>query len=226
MYCRNCGAPLPPDARFCRKCGTDVPAAPVVVPKRSFPKKAIAAVKKWFDRPIFHNKRALLSICGGAALLVLILILILSIASCRPKKLRSADEVADAVIAALETGDGKALAKLASLSEPLTGQHPEIFGEGDTPHEVMQNYYRTLADERYAQWKAAYGKGFTLVPQLETAVYSGTDVFEINRALDIDAERYAVLSGTLSVGDAFAANISMTVVEWQGEWRLLVLYLD
>ena len=163
---------------------------------------------------------------AAVALLVLILILILSIASCRPKKLRSADEVADAVIAALETGDGKALAKLASLSEPLTGQHPEIFGEGDTPHEVMQNYYRTLADERYAQWKAAYGKGFTLVPQLETAVYSGTDVFEINRALDIDAERYAVLSGTLSVGDAFAANISMTVVEWQGEWRLLVLYLD
>lgn len=226
MNCRNCGAPIEPGARFCRKCGTDVPQTPVVAPRTSVFQKAVAAVKKLFDRPFFHNKKLLLTIGGGTALAVLILILILSIVSCSGKKLRTPEDVADAVLSALETGDGAALAKMAALSEPVCGAHPEIFGEGDTPHKVMTGYYKTLAETHCEAWKEAYGKRFDLTAQLETDTYTGMDLFEINRALDIDAQQYKVLTGPLLIDGKTVGSISMTVVEWDGEWQLLVLYVD
>ena len=51
-------------------------------------------------------------------------------------------------------------------------------------------------------------------------------MFEINRALDLDAEQYTVLTGPVLIDNAVVATLSMTVVEWQGEYRLLVLYID
>ena len=52
------------------------------------------------------------------------------------------------------------------------------------------------------------------------------DLFEINRALDIDAQQYKVLTGPLLIDGKTVGSISMTVVEWDGEWQLLVLYVD
>ncbi len=225
MNCRNCGAPLPPDARFCRRCGTDVPQTPPAAPKKSILKKPIAAVRQWFDKPIFHNKKALLSIGGSAALLVLLLVLILSIASCAPKKLKTPEAVADAVIGALEKGDGKALAALANLSEPLTGQHPEVFGEGETPEKVMRGYYDRLAGDLYARLKEQYGKRFTLEGALSTRILTGSDIWEANRSLDLDAAQYAELTGPLTVNGETVANARIVAVELNGEWKLLVVYL-
>ena len=237
MNCRNCGAPLDPGARFCRKCGTDVPQEPLTVPRTSAIKKieqtaagwfskARAGVKKWFDAPFFHNKKLLIGIGGGAVALIVLLVLILSIASCAPKKLKSIDAVQNAVLSALKDGDGKTLWKMTELSEAVCGAHPEIFGEGDTPQKVMRAYYDRLATVHCEQWKQAYGKDFTLEARLTPTVYSGSDVFEINRALDLDAEQYTVLTGPVLIDNAVVATLSMTVVEWQGEYRLLVLYID
>lgn len=225
MNCRNCGAPLPPDARFCRKCGTDVLVSPPVMPKKSILQRPMAAVWQWLDKPIFHNKKALLLIGGGAALFVLLLILILSIASCAPKKMKTPEAVADAVLETLEQGDGETLAKLAALSEPLMGQHPEIFGEGDTPKQIMRGYYDRLAGELYERLKAQYGKRFTLEGALTTNLLTDADIWEVNRALDLDALQYAELTGPLTVNGEAAANLRIVAVELNGEWKLLVVYL-
>lgn len=232
MNCKNCGAPLPTGARFCKKCGTEVPAEPVtkarpaVLAKLSSAARRVGeAVKKLFRHPIFHNKKQLLMIGGGAAALLLALILILSIASCRPKKAKTPEDVADAVLSALESGDGKALAGMASLSEKVCGAHPEVFGTGDTPHAVMSGYYRELVESHHAQWKERYGKNFRLSSQLTATYYTDTEVFEINRALEIDAAQYAVMDGPLLVNDEAVGSIRITVVEWGGAWQLLVVYL-
>ena len=225
MNCRNCGAPIEPGANFCRKCGTDVPRTPEQKPRVS-----IRSLYERYLQPLLKNKR-LMMIVGGAAALLLVLILILSIASCADKKLRTPDEVANAVLRALEDGDGDTLLKMASLSEEVCGAHPELFGEGKNAHAVMQNYYRTLAGSHYAQWKETYGKRFSLDAQLETELltlsplYSGTSLYEINRALEIDATQYAVISGPLSINGEPVGTISMTAVEWDGEWQLLIVYV-
>lgn len=226
MNCRNCGAPLDPGARFCRKCGTDVPQTPPQPPKAAF----LSKLKERF-LALLQNKR-LLAVVGGALALVLIVILIVSIASCAPKKPQSPEDVTNAVLRALEDGDGDALCKMAALSEEVCGAHPELFGEGKDAHAVMQTYYRTLASEHYAQWKEAYGKRFTLAAQTETELfsltplYSDSALYEINRALNIDASQYAVVSGTLTVDGNAVGSISLTAVEWDGQWQLLILYLD
>ena len=232
MYCKNCGAPIVPGARFCKKCGTDVPATPTVPPRASILskmtaalKKTAAALKKQFDRPIFRNRKLLLVIGCGVAAAVLVLILILSIVSCRPKKPQSPDEVLAAVLQALENGDGDTLCGMASLSEPVCGAHPEVFGEGKSPHAIMKAYYRDLAASHCAQWKDAFGKGFALSAQTETEYYTDTSVFEINRALEIDAAQYAVLKGPLLVNGTPVGTISVAAVEWNGAWQLLVVYL-
>ena len=47
----------------------------------------------------------------------------------------------------------------------------------------------------------------------------------MNRALDIDATQYATISGPLLIGGDTVATISLTAVEWDGGWRLLIVYL-
>lgn len=223
MNCKNCGAPLDSGARFCRKCGTSVPEAPEQPARPS-----VATVLNGFVsriRPVFRNKKLLLLIGICAAALALALILILSLVSCRPMKLETPEAVADAVLRALERGDGDALQKMTELSEAVCGAHPELFGEGDTPHAVMKTYYRTLADTHSRAWKDAYGKDFRLEAQLTTERYTDTDVFEINRALDLDAAQYAVLKGPLLVNGSAAGSISITAVEWNGAWQPLIVYL-
>lgn len=224
MNCRNCGAPLDPGARFCRKCGTDVPPEPAIVPRQPI----LTRIRQTAAR-LVQNKR-MLAVAIGVAALLLVTVLIICIASCAPKKLHSPDEVASAVLTALERGDGDRLCEMASLSEEVCGAHPELFGEGKNAHAVMQGYYQRLADGAYSKWSEAYGKRFSLDADLETELmeiqlYSGTSLFELNRALGIDATRYAVLSGPLYINGNVVGSISLTAVEWDGQWRLLVVYL-
>ena len=233
MNCRNCGAPLDPDARFCRKCGTDVPVMPVAVPKQSAFSKAIETVKKWFDRPFFHNRRTLLLLGGALLALILVIVLIASVSSCSANRtvFKTPEALVDAAVDALEHGDGDRLLKMAALSEELCGAYPEHFGEGKDAHAVMQGYYTRLADNAYADWKATYGRRFSLEAKTETelltlSTYSGSSLYEMNRALEIDATQYAIVTGTLLIDGQPVGKLSLTAVDWDGGWRLLVLYLS
>lgn len=213
MNCRNCGAPLEEGAFFCRKCGTSVPQQPAVQPKKTL----LSQLKS--------NRTALILLAAGAVVLLLTLVLILSVVSCGRSRFRAPEAVNEAVLDALSKGDGDRLCTLAKTSEPFLGRHPETFGAGDTPHAVMQGYYRTLADSLRANLRERGGKRFALGESAETRFVSGTEIFESNRSLDIDATQFAVTSGPLTVDGEATAIIRITAAELDGEWKLIVVYV-
>ena len=175
------------------------------------------------------NRRLLLLICLAALAAVAATVVIVSVASCKKSEQTKAsatlEDVQNAVLDALERGDGEALASLAKLSEPLLGAHPEEFGEGDTPEAVMRGYYDRLAGDFYANISEWYGEGFRLSAELLTEYYADTRIFEENRALGIDGSQYAVLSGPIYVGDDEVGTLRIVAVELNGEWKLLVVDL-
>jgi len=213
MNCQNCGAPLEEGAFFCRKCGTSVPQQSAVQPKPTL----LSRLKS--------NKAALILLAAGAAVLLLTLVLILSVVSCSRSRFRTPEAVNEAVLGALSNGDGDRLCTLAKTSEPFLGQHPEAFGAGDTPHAVMQGYYRTLAESMRIRLLERGGKRFALGEQTETRFVSGSEIFESNRSLDVDAAQYAVTSGPLTVDGEAMATINITAAELDGEWKLIVVYI-
>ncbi len=236
--CRVCGAELDEGALFCRTCGAAASPEPEPA-EESVPEPAAghssehaehapkkhAAHRKRFRLPKLN--RRLLAAIGIAALLLAVLVTVIVCAvSCGGKDgFQTTDELKDAVIAALEKGDGDRLQALAKTSEPILGQHPEEFGEGKTPNAVMQNYYRTLAKSLKTRLDEQYGKGFRLELPAETTLLTGADTYETNRALGVDAPQYAVIGGTLFVEGNSVGTISMTAAEIDGEWKLLVVYI-
>ena len=218
MKCRNCGFELDEGALFCRKCGTAVPEPNASEPKaRAFRLPDLSA--------FFGNKKRMVPIGVGAAVL-LALILILSLVSCGGKKTRfqTAEETFAAAVEALEAGDGERLYQLTQASETVLGAHPEIFGEGNTPAAVMKGYYARLAGEFKAKLDA-YGGSYELLPLLETETLTGSQIFEANRTLNLDAEAYASASGALSVNGETAANVYLVAAHFDGAWELLAVYL-
>lgn len=224
MNCKNCGAPLDEGAQFCRKCGTSVDPIPE---REAHPvKKDPASFFANMRSKLTGNRMLLYPIAGGILLLTIALILVVSVVSCSHKAMKTPEDVADAVVSALQKGDGDALASLAKTSAPFLGRHTEQFGEGDSPEAVMKAYYRRLTDDLRTRLSETYGKDFLLEAQLEAELSSGTAVFEPNRALKIDAEQYAVLSGPLSVSGNTVGMLQIVAAQMDGEWKLLVVYVD
>lgn len=236
--CRVCGAKLDEGALFCRTCGAAAlpepepaeesvpePAAEFVPEPVEHEPKKHAAHRKRFRLPKL-NRRLLAAIGVAVVLLAVLVTVIVCAVSCGGKDgFQTTDELKDAVIAALEKGDGDRLQALAKTSEPILGQHPEEFGEGKTPNAVMQNYYRTMAKSLKTRLDEQYGKGFRLELPAETTLLTGADTYETNRALGVDAPQYAVIGGTLFVEGNSVGTISMTAAEIDGEWKLLVVYI-
>lgn len=218
MNCRNCGAPLDEGAKFCRKCGTEVPETPAAPEKK---RAGFAALKT----ELLHNRKLLYPVAGGVLLLVIALILVISVVSCSQKALKTPEDVADAVVSALQKGDGDRLYALSKTAVPLLGQHPEVFGEGDSPEDVMRTYCRTLADTLKTRLSETYGRDFVLEAQLTAETVTGTAIFEPNRALDVDAAQYAVLTGPLTVSGDPVGTLRLVAAEIGGEWKLLVVYV-
>jgi len=255
MKCKNCGATLDEGALFCRRCGTSVPQEPEPEPKRKQRKPKENAlsgitdkVAGWFGKigkrcsgtfAMIRNrfarlktakpaqKRRFLLMTGAcAALLIVLIVVIACAASCnRRVKYETPEKLTEAVIETLGKGDGETLYNMAALSHKVLGEHTELFGAGDTPEAVMQGYYERLAGDLSAELTAQYGKGYRLEGRTETTVISDTTIFETNRALGLEAERYAEVTGPLFVGDAFVTNLRVVAVELDGEWKLLAVYL-
>lgn len=217
MHCKNCGAPLDEGALFCRKCGAQATQPPERETRPSFFQNLLSKLKT--------DRKLLYPIAGGVLLLVIALILILCVTSCSRRTPKTPEEIADAVVAALQTGDGDRIRDLAATSEPFLGRHTEQFGEGDSPEAVMRAYYRALADGLHTRLSDAYGKDFVLEAQLQAEISTGTAIFEPNRALAIDAEQYAVLSGPLTVSGSEVGTLRLVAAELSGEWKLLVVYV-
>ena len=176
-------------------------------------------------RKLLKNRRLML-FSGAVLLLIVLIVVIVSAASCqKSKRFTSPEAVESAVCGALERGDGKALAKMAKLAEPALGKHPETFGEGDTPKTVMEGYYDRLADGLRTQLTEQFGRDFRLESETETRILSGTEIFEPNRALDLEATRYAEITGTLTVGGEPVSEIRIVAAELDGEWKLMVVYV-
>ncbi|MBR4905431.1 MAG: zinc ribbon domain-containing protein [Clostridia bacterium] len=252
MKCKNCGATLDEGALFCRRCGTSVPKVPEPEPKQKAKKTVFSGiwdrVSGWFGRvgkwfsgtyAMIRNrlaglktakpaqKRRFLLLAGTfAALLVILIVVIACAVSCKkPVKYETPEKLTEAVIETLEKGDGEALYSMAGLSHKVLGEHTELFGAGDTPETVMQGYYERLAGDLYAELTAEYGEGYRLEGQTETTVVTDTTIFEANRALNLEAEKYAEITGPLYVGDAFVKNLRIVAVELDGAWKLLAVYL-
>lgn len=219
MKCRNCGAELDVGALFCRKCGTAVPEQP------EKPKKKLALPKIDLSG-LLKNKKLLMMLGAGALLLIVLAVVIVCASSCRKtERFESPDDVAQAVLTSLKKGDGKALADMAQLSAPLLGTHPEVFGEGGTPQAVMKGYYTRLAEGLQKTLTDRYGKDWRLDASLSTERVTDTSIFETNRALDIEASQFAVVSGPLTVDGEPVGTIRIVAAELDGEWRLLVVYI-
>ena len=254
MKCKNCGATLDEGALFCRRCGTSVPQEPEPEPMRKHKaKKAVFSgitdritgwfgkLGKWFSgtyaqiRNRFaglktakpEQKRRFLLLSGAcAALLVVLIVVIVCAVSCKkPVKYETPEQLTETVIETLEKGDGETLYNMAGLSHKVLGEHTELFGAGDTPEAVMQGYYERLAGDLHAGLTAEYGEGYRLEGETETTIVTDTAIFETNRALGLEAERYAEVTGPLYVGDAFVTNLRVVAVELDGEWKLLAVYL-
>lgn len=175
-----------------------------------------------------YKKRRLLLIVGACALLLAVVLaaVIIPIAACgKPERFTSPEAVRDAAVSALEQGDGKRLSELAQLSEQTLGRHPEVFGDGETPKAVMRGYYDRLAGDLRTRLSERYGRDFRLESATETHIEYGTEIFEPNRALEIDAAQYAEITGTLTVGGETVANIRIVAAELDGEWKLIVVYV-
>ena len=234
MKCKNCGATLDEGALFCRKCGTAVPQTPE--PKKTqrtnpvlpWLKQQLARGKERISG-LLKNRRLLMTVGAGVALLLVLIIVITSAVSCSGEKtaFRTSDEVIDAAIDALGKGDGERLYRMTALSEKVLGAHPEVFGEGDTPEAVMKGYYARLAGDFKAQMTERYGKDFALssLLTLEKTTRTGSEIFESNRALGIEAEDYVSASGSLSVGED-TVQLYLVAANTDGGWKLLVLYLS
>lgn len=173
------------------------------------------------------NKRGRFLLIGAAVLLLAVfVIVIVAVTSCKkPERFTSPEAVKDAVVSALERGNGKRLSELAKLSEPVLGRHPETYGDGDTPEAVMRGYYDRMAGDLKNRLTEQYGKNYRLESATETRIITGTEIFEPNRALDLDAAQYAEITGTLTVEGETVANIRIVAAEQGGEWKLLVVYI-
>ena len=239
MICRNCGAEITEGSLFCRKCGTSVPAAEEPAPEQNIfqdlkplrrnlktntePAEEGNTDKRRFPR---LSRRVLLLIGAGALLLVVLAVVIIAAVSCKkPERFTSPETVKDAVVSALERGDGKRLSELAKISEPVLGKHPETFGDGDTPEAVMRGYYDRMADGLQNRLTERYGRDFRLESATETRIITGTEIFEPNRALGIEAAQYAEMTGMLSVDGETVASIRIVAAELDGEWKLAVVYV-
>lgn len=253
MKCKNCGATLDEGALFCRRCGTSVPQEPEPNRIQRKPKKSALSgitdkvagwfgkVGKWFSgtfamiknrfarlktaKPA-QKRRFLLMSCACAALLIVLIVVIACAASCnRGIKYETPEKLTEAIIETLEKGDGETLYNMAGLSHKVLGEHTELFGAGDTPEAVMQGYYKRLAGDLNSELTAEFGEGYRLEGHTETTVVTDATIFETNRALGLEAERYAEVAGPLFVGDASVANLRVVAVELDGEWKLLAVYL-
>ena len=254
MKCKNCGATLDEGALFCRRCGTSVPQEPEPEPKTTKRTKNTAlsgitdGIAGWFGRAgkwisgtfaqarnrFAHlktakpaQKRRFLLLTGAcAALIVVLIVVIVCAASCKaPAKYETPEKLTEAVIETLQQGDGETLYNMAELSHKVLGEHTDLFGAGDTPEAVMQGYYERLAGDLHAGLTAEYGEGYQLEGETETTIVTDTTIFETNRALGLEAERYAEVTGPLYVGDAFVTNLRVVAVELDGAWKLLAVYL-
>ena len=254
MKCKNCGATLDEGALFCRRCGTSVPQEPEPEPKRKHKAKktALSGIKdrvfgwfgkvgKWFSGMFAQirnrfarlktakpaQKRRFLLLSGAcAALLVVLIVVIVCAASCKkPRKYETPEKLTEAVIETLEKGDGEALYEMTGLSVKVLGEHTELFGAGDTPEAVMRGYYERLAGDLFTELTAQYGEGFRLEGETETTIVTDTTIFETNRALGLEAERYAEVTGPLTVNGESVTNLRIVAVELDGAWKLLAVYL-
>ena len=214
MQCQTCGAPLAEGARFCKKCGAEVK------PQTEQSGKLAALWKK-----VTSDRGHWIPIAGGVLLLMAALLLIVCIVSCGRTALKTPEDAADAVVAALNKGDGDALCSLAKTAAPFLGRHSEQFGEGDTPEAVMKAYYRALASDLYDRLRETYGRRFRLSAQLRSETVTGSGIFEPNRALNLEAEQYVILTGPLCVGDDTVATLRLVAAEQNGEWKILVVYV-
>ncbi len=174
-------------------------------------------------------KKTRLMLLGGAAalLLVILTVVIVSVVSCgKAQKFTSPDAVKDAVIDALNRGDGERLAALAKISAPFLGKHPETYGEGDTPEAVMRGYYGRTADDLRTKLVARFGPDYRLEGTIETKLLSGSEIFETNRALGLEAPQYAEMTGPLTVNGETVASLRIVAAELDGEWKLIAAYVD
>lgn len=220
MKCKNCGAELDEGALFCRKCGTAAPAVPEKPEKKASFGAALSNLLK--------NRRLLLCL-AGAVLLVVLIVVIVCASSCGKKTTHydTPEAVFDAAICALEAGDGETLYEMTTLSEPLLGAHPETFGEGDFPEAVMRGYYDRLASGFRTRITEQFGENAVPVAQMTTETHTGSEIYETNRALGLEAEEYRSANVTFTVDGEPAANaeVYLVAVGLDGEWKLLVVYL-
>ena len=92
--------------------------------------------------------------------------------------------------------------------------------------ERLRQTFRELRRAFAKEEKEQYDREITLMLEAEPRLLSGTDIFESNRALGVEAAQYAEIDGPLSVDGETVRYVRMVAAEINGEWKLIVLYLS
>lgn len=199
--------------------------APKRIRERKAPgKRKLPELPKFGKLP--KKSRTALLIGVAALVLIVLTVVIVSAVSCGKKeRFDSPEALKDAVVEALERGDGGRLAALAKISAPFFGRHPETFGEGETPEAVMRGYYDRTANEFRAKLTERFGPGCSPKADTDTWILSGSEIFETNRALGLEAPQYAEMTGPLTVNGEAVASLRIVGAELDGAWVLIAVYV-
>ena len=170
-------------------------------------------------------KRRLL--LGGVAIALLAAaVIMLILFGGRRTSFKTSSELSFAVAEALKAGDGQRLLEMTELSEKFLESNPGLFGESDSPEDIMRTYYADLAGPFAARLKAAYGEDCDFMPWFESIERTETDAETGNLAFGLEAEEYMEKYGFFTVNGEVAADAYIVMAKLNGRWRLIIVTLQ
>ena len=92
------------------------------------------------DRSRRERRRSMLFLGGIAAALLAAIVIVIVVCCGRKVGFKTTNDLMNAVVEALKTGDGERLLEMTELSEMFREANPLTFGRGDAPDAVIKAY--------------------------------------------------------------------------------------
>ena len=178
------------------------------------------------DKSRRERRRSMLFLGGIAAALPVAIVIVIVVCCGRKVGFKTTNDLMNAVVEALKADDGQRLLEMTELSEKFLESNPGLFGESDSPEDIMRTYYADLAGPFAARLKAAYGEDCDFMPWFESIERTETDAETGNLAFGLEAEEYMEKYGFFTVDGEVVADAYIVMAKLNGRWRLIVVTLQ